>query len=92
MSKLVWDKGMTARLIKAWNAGVTADVLGERFGTSGGAIIVKIGTLRASGIELRYSPSALESNRRRQLQQLRLYIVANHDGSNRGALVARGRI
>ncbi|VFU08411.1 hypothetical protein [Methylocella tundrae] len=92
MSKLVWDKGMEARLVRAWNAGVPASLLGERFGTSGAAIIVKIGALRANGVELRYDPSALESSRRRQAQRLRLYDAHYRGEATRGRAMAQGSI
>ncbi len=75
MSKLVWDKGRESRLATAWNAGVPASLLGERFGTSAAAIIEKIAALRARGVDLRYDPSALENTRRRQVRRLRLYTV-----------------
>ncbi|ACK51115.1 hypothetical protein Msil_2177 [Methylocella silvestris BL2] len=55
----VWSKDREARLIKAWNHGVAASALAERFGVSEKSILQKIHTLRAAGIELRMGESAI---------------------------------
>ncbi len=91
MSKLVWNKGKESRLAKAWNAGVPASLLGERFGTSGAAIIEKVAALRARGVELRYDPSALENGRRRQVQRLRLYGTPDPGEAPHGRRSAQAR-
>ncbi|PNG24235.1 hypothetical protein [Methylocella silvestris] len=75
MSPFVWTSDRTARLIKAWNHGVPASALGERFGVGEKSILQKIHTLRAAGVELRMGESAIsatENRRQRMLVRLRL--------------------
>lgn len=49
----VWTPQRVARLVDAWNAGLPASALAERFGISAASIMSKIYALRAVGVELR---------------------------------------
>ena len=54
----VWTRERTARLIKAWNGGLTGAALAERFGLSEASVYRKVRALRASGVELRMGENA----------------------------------
>ncbi|WP_395698649.1 hypothetical protein [Methylocella sp.] len=54
----IWTPDRTARLVKAWNAGLPASALGERFGVSKASIVNKIGALRDAGVTLRIGENA----------------------------------
>ncbi len=76
MSGLRWTRQSEALLISAWNAGVEASALADRFGSNDHAILQKIHTLRAAGVELRQGESAigaLKNRRQGMLARLRLY-------------------
>ena len=62
-----WDEGKIRRFVQAWNDGVEAEFLGERFGILSDRVSQLIGRFRRAGLDV------TRIQQRRNLRNLRNY-------------------